>query len=84
MKGVIRKLGGLILGLVLLSGAAISSSAAPRLWHSHFRVYYGQPVHYYYPRRYVYYYPRRHVYYYPRGYYVTWHRHRWWHHRDWD
>jgi hypothetical protein len=81
MKSVVRKLGGLILGLTVLCGAAISSSAATRYWHGHYRVYYSRPV-YVYPRRYVYYYPRG--YYYQRDYW--WHRHHsgWWHHRDWD
>ena len=82
MKSVIGKIGGLILGLVLLSGAAVSANANPFYWHRHYRVYYTRPVYH----RYVYYHPHRYVYYYPRGYYVTWHRHHhyWWHHRDWD
>jgi hypothetical protein len=83
MKAVVKRVGGLILGLVLLSGAAVSSSAHPYWWHRHYRVYYTRPVYH----SYVYHYPRRNVYYYPRGYYVTWHRYhhyRWWHHHDWD
>jgi hypothetical protein len=81
MKSVIRKLGGLILGVVLLSGVAVSANANPFYWHRHYRVYYTRPVYH----RYVYY-PHRYVYYYPRGYYARWHRHHhyWWHHRDWD
>jgi len=92
MRAIIRKLGGLILGLTLLCGALSSTAAA----HTHFRVYlgYGPPSYYYYPQRYVYYYPtHRYVYYYPRYYYPDryyyttgfyWrHHHHWRHYRYW-
>lgn len=86
LKSITRKLGGLILGVVLLGGALASTAAA----RPHFRVYFGYgPTYYsaypYYYSAYPYYYSRRpYAYYYPRTYYWTWHRHHWRHHHDWD
>jgi len=77
MRAIIKKIGGLALGVTLLLGALSSNGVA----RPHWRVYYygyRRPVYY------TYYYPHRYVYYYPRGYYWTWHHHYWRHHRDWD
>ena len=78
MKAIIsKKLGGLVLGMILLFGVLAPATDA----RTHWRVYYSyrRPVYYsyYYPRR-------RYVYYYPRGYAWRWHHYGWHHHRDWD